>query len=1286
WTNLLIAGFAYVTVALIVRWIDTKSRFKGRVPDWLRLPLPRFAPFALMVAAGNSSARLFDAQGSAIGGSVRADASNEGSHEEFRYYVRDDNGELFKERSGFPGQWVVSVDEDVSLDDAETAAVQRMVKSFSRSAEAAGRGDCMRAKFVVSNRLPGKQSGIVYRGDGFIIRRSGLSGLEVIAERRFIFYGISEQRRLFSAALKDQKVKPARVKRAGKPAVTESRKAIRAVVFNGPGENFGDHEDNARRLLSPYYSSLVVASYLKKRGLDVEIRDMEADGRGGIESLRRILASVDMVCLSAVDSTIPMIHDFIGLLREAKPDIIVAVGGPTVTVLPEHAAAFLREANIFYRGEIEAGFGRILPALEMLKNGRFGKMAPGQFPGCGGAAYHFGNTYYFNDLEEVNRMTEDELNAREIDFSLLGPEQLKLTTSFMSSIGCLFNCDFCSISGGRWFRGLAPGRVVAMIRAYQRRLEDLESQGRYVALEAWRITFNDDNFFYDKKRALRILSMLKDAGLRITIDGIQGGLMSFLFRKNKGAPLEVDKKFIEELSKFSNVFTKGQILLYIGTDAIVDSGIRGLNKPPYTERLIGEVMAEFDRNRIHSLHYLIFTHPKTRLKALLRTFIRMWYLEAVNEYATLTKACNNANFGVGPHTGTRVMNRLVEEENTGLLRGGLSRVRGFSEYDLYTGQAHINSPYIPDSVREPLKDMFLNKRFASVSLANYSFAGITYLALAMEAINSGLDSVNTAQEWEIYRGLLDDDLARDFRMFWKKNQTIKSMGLDTSMGRLWPNYKAVVRKLGRLRKRFESDRGGGKPAAAPSPATPGLDPGADGEEGARPVAYALAGAVIVGAPAAMSGKSGASSGNPPALNDVVLRMIEAQKGFVSRKGAPAPEKVKGAGGIAADIAAVIAGVKPAAVAPCTKKDKLINALVREARRRGLTVRRAKIMAYGWKFHYIVTRDPDDAQRIITLSRQLMSGKIRHGKYDIELGNLLGYSQAAIAAFVGKLYGTDYGSMAASATPAVSEPAESGLSKETGAGLAEAADCILELAKENMVLLGNGLSALRGCFRRANTGSIFRLCVPMEVLKNSPDIIACINKLDLQEGVSFELVATGVKDEDFKAVEALKNPQLRDSLNIPGRFSVSRITEADILERIRISGDTADAGGRARTVRNLAREQAGTSKPGDAEYTAIVTEPVCEEEASGLQESLTSDLGNNTSILIALDKRPFEAGHPIAMYSLTEIVKKWFGIINDPTGSGSGILTVLPAMVSPDDMAEKLRDAMTTLWLRLSRAA
>ncbi|MFH1791945.1 MAG: DEAD/DEAH box helicase family protein, partial [Candidatus Omnitrophota bacterium] len=52
WTNLLIAGFAYVTVALIIRWIDTKSRFKGRVPKWLRLPLPRLAPFALMAKTG----------------------------------------------------------------------------------------------------------------------------------------------------------------------------------------------------------------------------------------------------------------------------------------------------------------------------------------------------------------------------------------------------------------------------------------------------------------------------------------------------------------------------------------------------------------------------------------------------------------------------------------------------------------------------------------------------------------------------------------------------------------------------------------------------------------------------------------------------------------------------------------------------------------------------------------------------------------------------------------------------------------------------------------------------------------------------------------------------------------------------------------------------------------------------------------------------------------------------------------------------------------------------------
>ena len=81
---------------------------------------------------------------------------------------------------------------------------------------------------------------------------------------------------------------------------------------------------------------------------------------------------------------------------------------------------------------------------------------------------------------------------------------------YQSSRGCPCRCAYCynrAFNLGRW-RARAAGRVVAELAALRQRYD--------FSL----VYFLDDNFFIDQARALRILSGLKDLGLRSSLQGV----------------------------------------------------------------------------------------------------------------------------------------------------------------------------------------------------------------------------------------------------------------------------------------------------------------------------------------------------------------------------------------------------------------------------------------------------------------------------------------------------------------------------------------------------------------------------------------------------------------------------------------------------------------------------------------------------------------------------------------------------------------------------------------------
>ncbi|MCX5667260.1 MAG: NAD-glutamate dehydrogenase [Candidatus Omnitrophica bacterium] len=233
-------------------------------------------------------------------------------------------------------------------------------------------------------------------------------------------------------------------------------------------------------------------------------------------------------------------------------------------------------------------------------------------------------------------------------------------------------------------------------------------------------------------------------------------------------------------------------------------------------------------------------------------------------------------------------------------------------------------------------------------------------------------------------------------------------------------------------------------------------------------------------------------------------------------------------------------------------------------------------------------------------------------------------------------------------------------------------------------LSTSVSKLRGTSQNLMDVNKFRFCLPIEVLRNSPDIALALNSTGLlkqkpqdAENVEFELVVTGVTEEDVKLIEGLNRDDIKKALNLPKKFTVSVITEAQIQETAQRFGyDASNPKNRVAIVKDFF---SGALAKG--EYMAIATDALdSTEKADALKEELERELKAELSqenISIRVLVRP-ESGK--SMYSLSKIINDWLDAINQ--GNFSTISRILPI---PAPLTPELERAIRTAWAVLIAA-
>lgn len=217
----------------------------------------------------------------------------------------------------------------------------------------------------------------------------------------------------------------------------------------------------ARWMNMPLLGPIYLATILKKQGHDIRVHNENLSGRISKQEL-----SSDILCLTGLTSTIERAYQIAEEFRAVNPDGRIIIGGIHVSFNKEEAAKY---ADTVVIGE---GENVIIDAIENKPQQKF---------------------VYADKQTDIS-----ELPAP--DFSVLNDYKRMRLIPIMTSRGCPFACNFCSVTAmfGRQYRTNSEENVIREMRMIKTRS----------------IFIYDDNFCANKERSHKLLDLMKREDFR----------------------------------------------------------------------------------------------------------------------------------------------------------------------------------------------------------------------------------------------------------------------------------------------------------------------------------------------------------------------------------------------------------------------------------------------------------------------------------------------------------------------------------------------------------------------------------------------------------------------------------------------------------------------------------------------------------------------------------------------------------------------------------------------------
>jgi len=233
-----------------------------------------------------------------------------------------------------------------------------------------------------------------------------------------------------------------------------------------------------------------IAGFLKNRGISCSVIDAKSEmlHLGEVEERVRE-QKPDIVGITAMTHEVTQADIVAKLVRRISPNVIVVLGGPHATTLPDQTLVEFPSFDAVVFGEGEYTFYELVTAIEK----------QGSLEGIQGVAYRTKNHIHMNEPREFNK------NLDALPFPAWDMFPKSTTYSIITTRGCPFNCNFCMRVLGNKVRRRTPRNVIEELE------RDVEAFG------AKFIHFYDETFAINKESANHVLDLMIERGLHTKI-------------------------------------------------------------------------------------------------------------------------------------------------------------------------------------------------------------------------------------------------------------------------------------------------------------------------------------------------------------------------------------------------------------------------------------------------------------------------------------------------------------------------------------------------------------------------------------------------------------------------------------------------------------------------------------------------------------------------------------------------------------------------------------------------
>ncbi len=330
------------------------------------------------------------------------------------------------------------------------------------------------------------------------------------------------------------------------------------------------------------------------------------------------------IAVTAMDLYADSLRAFLRQVRARDRDVLVALGGPMVTLYGARAAVHLPEANIFLRGDGDFAFARVLSALAgQLATQDLGERPVRRLSSERGLLVRCGGTLFLSRFDEANLVEDlDSVFRRGIDLGYVEKRHLRKGFSLHTLRGCPYRCSFCVKVHGSGVRKLRLKTLGRVLEALNKRIKAVAAAEGFTETErrqAYRLHLTDDDFLLDRRRAK--LFFRAAARSPFSLETLPAGIPSFLAAGRAG-----ERRFDSGLAACLGDWRDRIGSFEIGTDDFSERELRRLAKAHpgrYSLGEIREVVAVLERLGIRNRHFVLLSNPDTRWPELFEKIVTL---------------------------------------------------------------------------------------------------------------------------------------------------------------------------------------------------------------------------------------------------------------------------------------------------------------------------------------------------------------------------------------------------------------------------------------------------------------------------------------------------------------------------------------------------------------------------------------------------------------------------------------------------------------------------------------